>query len=55
MNSHFFQLNFVAFLLIRQTCMSNVDEFPWSLFLGDSAQVQKEKEKNVVTCFALVQ
>ena len=25
---------------------SNVGEFPWSLFLGDPSQVQKEREKS---------
>ena len=35
--------------------MSNVGEFPWSWFLGDRTQVQKEKENLVVACLRLLQ
>ena len=35
--------------------MSNVGEFPWSWFLGDRTQVQKEKENLVIACLRPLQ
>ena len=43
MNSRFFKL-YHAYSSSQK--MSNVDEFPWSLFVRDHTQVLKEKEKN---------
>ena len=47
MNWRFYQLCHVYFNSLK---IANVGEFPWSWFLWDHTQVQKEKEKLVVAC-----